>query len=464
MKKIIYILAGSTMFVSCKVGQNYDQPTVDLPAQFYAGNITTDTIANTVSKVGWQEFYKNKELVALIDLALERNTDLYLAVKNMEQTSLLFKQSKMALLPELTLNVAASHAKSSENSAIGLSGANRTNNDYTAAIGMSWELDVWGKIRRYKEAALATYLQNSEVTRAVKNRLIAEVANSYVNLLMLDEQLVIANEGIALRENTYLVTKKMFEVGNTTILAVQQAEAQWLESKELLPQLEQEIILQENILNVLLNKYPEKISRTISMKDLTFSTDFNTGVPADFLGSRPDIQIKEMGLKAANARVGAAQGEMYPALTISAQGGLNSIEASDWFATPASLFGTVAGGLIQPLFNQKKLRTNYEIAKLERDKAGIEFKNSVIVGFTEVQNALVKIEKIQHKEDVMRKRVEILNTSLANTKYMFEIDNASYLEVINAQSNALQGNLNFVELKRDYLASVIELYRALGGN
>ncbi|MDR2221757.1 MAG: efflux transporter outer membrane subunit [Flavobacteriaceae bacterium] len=464
MNKIIYIAVGSVLLTSCKVGKNYEQPTVDLPNQFYESKTGMDTVQNTLQQLSWKEFYNNDELNQLIELALERNADLEIAIKNMEQTSLLFNQSKMALLPQLTMNVTASRIESSKNSANALAGAPRINDDFNANLNMSWELDIWGKIRRYKEAALATYLQNKEVSRAVKNRLVADVANSYINLLMLDEQLRIANEGIALRENTFLLTQKMFEVGNETILAVQQAEAQWLESKELLPQLQQEIALQESILNVLLNRYPEKIVRNVHIKDVHFSTNLNNGVPAGFLSNRPDIQISEYTLKAANAKVGATQGEMYPALTISAQGGFNSIEASDWFMTPASLFGTVVGGIITPIFNQKKLRTNFEIAKLEREKAGIAFKNTVIVGFTEVHNALVKVDKLQEKEEVMDKRVQILNTSLKNTKYMFEIDKASYLEVVNAQSNALQGNLNFVELKRDYLASLIELYRALGGN
>ncbi|MDR0229149.1 MAG: efflux transporter outer membrane subunit [Flavobacteriaceae bacterium] len=464
MNKIVYILVGATLVTSCKVGKDYEKPTVDLPSQFYESKTDIDSVENAIHKLTWQEFYNNEELTQLIELALSRNADLEIAIKNMEQTSLLFNQSKMAMLPQLTMNVAASKSEYSKNSEVAISGAPRISNNYTASLDLSWELDIWGKIRRYKEAALATYLQNKEVSRAIKNRLIADVANSYINLLMLDEQLRIANEGIALRENTFLLTQKMFEVGNETILAVQQAEAQWLESKELLPQLEQEIALQESILNVLLNRYPEKVARNVHIKDIHFSKDLNNGVPADFLSNRPDIQISEYALKSANAKVGAAQGEMYPTLTISAQGGFNSLEASDWFTAPASLFGTIAGGIVTPLFNQKKLRTNFEIAKLERDKAGIAFKNTVIVGFTEVHNALVKVDKLQQKEEVMDKRVNILNTSLKNTKYMFEIDKASYLEVVNAQSNALQGNLSFVELKRDYLASLIELYRALGGN
>ncbi|APA92848.1 MULTISPECIES: efflux transporter outer membrane subunit [Myroides] len=463
MRKIVYIAIGSTLLTACKVGKNYERPTVDTPEQFYQ-ETASDTTANNLAKLSYSEFFKNTELTSLIESALERNADLQVAVKNIEQTRLLFTQSKMALLPQLTMNVAGSRTESSKNSQLAASGAGRVNDDFTASLDLSWELDIWGKLRREKEAVLATMMQTEEVKRAIQNRLVAEVATSYINLLMLDEQLEIAIEGIALRESTYLLTKKMFEVGNETIVAMQQAEAQWLESKELLPQIEQEIALQESGLNLLLNNYPQAISRSVTISDLNFSTDLNTGVPADFLSTRPDVQVAEYALKAANAKVGAAQGQMYPNLIISAQGGLNAFESSQWFKTPASLFGMFGGGLIQPIFNQKKLRTAYEIAVVEREKAGIEFKNKVIVGFTDVHNALVKIDKLSQKEEMMQKRVNILNTSLANIKFMFEMDKASYLEVINAQSLALQSSLSFAELKRDHLASLVDLYRALGGH
>ncbi|KUF38224.1 efflux transporter outer membrane subunit [Myroides marinus] len=463
MNKIVYIALGSVLFASCKVGKNYERPSVETPKQFY-NEAASDTIVNDLAQLGYVEFFKNEELTKLIDLAIERNADLQLAVKNIEQTRLLYTQSRMALLPELTMNVAANRTESSKNSYLAANDAGRINDDFNANLNLSWELDIWGKIRREKEAALATLMQTEEVKRAIENRLVAEVATSYINLLMLDEQLKIAQEGIVLRENTYSLTKKMFEVGNETIIAMQQAEAQWLESKELIPQIEQEIALQESGLNLLLNNYPQAISRSVTLSDLNFITDLNTGVPVDFLSNRPDVQVAEYALKAANAKVGAAQGQMYPSIVISAQGGFNSFEASNWFNAPASLFGMVAGGLTQPLFNQKKLKTAYEMAVVEREKAGIEFKNKVIAGFTDVHNALVKIDKISQKEEVMKKRVDILNTSLTNTKFMFEMDKASYLEVVNAQGLALQSSLNFAELKRDYLASLVDLYRALGGH
>lgn len=462
MKKYIYVLVGSTLLTACKVGENYKQTEVELPSQYSVTEV--EDKVNEMNQLSWKEFFNHEELSQLIEVALQQNTDLQLAVKNLEQMELLYKQSKLALLPELTLNAAASRMESSKNSQVGLSGAKRTNDDFNAHLGLNWELDIWGKIRRQKEASLASYLQQKEVKRAISNRIVVEVANIYINILMLDEQLDIAKQSVTLRENTYLLTKKMFEVGNETILAVQQSEAQWLEARELLPMIEQEVALQESALNVLLNDYPKVINRTAKLNDLVFKTDLSTGVPANFLSSRPDIQVAEYGVIIANAKMGVAKGEMYPSLTISAQGGLNSIEASDWMKTPASLFGTLAGNIIQPIFNQKKLRTAYEIAKVEREKAVIDFRSTVIIGFTEVYNALVKINKIQEKESLMNSRVAILNTSLDNTKFMFEMDKASYLEVINAQSLALQGNLNYIELKRDYLASLVELYRSLGGN
>lgn len=463
MKKYLYIIPVALTFTACKVGKDYERPTLDMPNQFYV-NTQVDSTANTMAELSWQQFFGQEELAHYVQLALDQNTDLQLAIKNIDQVNLLYKQSKMALLPSLTMQATGNHTEWSKNSEIAQTGVSRISKDYTARLDLSWELDVWGKIRREKEAALASYIQTQEVKRAIQNRLVAEVATAYINLLMLDEQLRIAEEGLVLREKTFALTQKMYEIGNESSIAVQQAEAQWLEAQELLPQIEQEIALQESALGVLLNHFPQKIQRTASINDLQFSTNLNTGVPAEFLSQRPDIQIAELELKKANAKVGAAQGEMYPSLTISAQGGLNAIEASQWFNTPASLFGTVIGGLVQPIFQQKKLRTAYEIAVIEREKAGISFKNAVVVGYADVHDALVKIDKMTEREKVVQQRVHLLNTSLDNIQVMFGLDKASYLEVVNAQSLALQSNLNYAELKRDYLASKIDLYRALGGH
>lgn len=463
MKRYLYIVPFALVFTACKVGKDYERPALETPSQFYAGT-GEDSLSNALAELSWQTFFNQEELAYYVQLALDQNTDLQLAIKNIDQANVLYKQSKMALLPNLALKATGSHSELSKNSEAVVGGASRTNKDYTASLDFSWELDVWGKIRREKEASLASYLQTQEVKRAIQNRLVAEVATAYVNLLMLDEQLRIAVEGVELREKTYTLTQKMYDIGNESIIAVQQAEAQWLEAQELLPQMEQEIALQESALGILLNHFPQKIKRSLTLNDLQFSTDLHRGVPATFLSQRPDIQMAELELKKANAKVGAAQGEMYPSLTISAQGGLNAMETSSWFNTPASLFGTVIGGLVQPIFQQKKLRTAYEIAVIEREKAAISFKNSVVVGYADVHDALVKIEKIGERENVVQQRVQLLNTSLDHIQVMFGLDKASYLEVVNAQALALQSNLNYAELKRDYLASKIDLYRALGGH
>lgn len=464
MNKYIYIAIGAVLVTSCKVGKDYKQPSIELPNQFYEKNSANDTIANTIAELSWKEFFQDDELTQYIEKALINNADLQLAIKNIEQANLLFKQSRLALLPNLSGQVGAARNSLSENSLGMAEGAPRNNNNFIAALDLSWEIDIWGKIRREKEVALNEYLQTTEVQKAVKNKLIADVAKAYVNLLMLDEQLQIAEKGLLLRENTYAITKKLFDVGNTSIIAVQQAEAQMLEAKELLPLIEQEIALQESAMSILLQHFPKTIERSVSINELNFTSSLNSGVPTSFLSQRPDIQIAEFEVKKMNARVGVAQSQMYPSLMISAQGGFNAIETSNWFTAPASLFGSIMGGITQPIFQSKKLRTQYEVAKIEREKAVINFKNAVLVGYTDVRDALVKLDKIKARQEQVQKRNILLNTSLDNTKQMFSLDTASYLEVINAQSLALQSNLNYAELKRDFLVAKIDLYRALGGN
>lgn len=187
------------------------------------------------------------------------------------------------------------------------------------------------------------------------------------------------------------------------------------------------------------------------------------GIPASLVSRRPDVKNAELALKASNAKVGIAKASMYPALNITASGGLNSFESSNWFNMPASLFGTVAGSLTQPLLQKRRLKSQYEIAKLEREKAVINFRKSVLVAVGEVSDALVKIEKLKEQQTVASRRVAILQKAIKNSDMLFKNGMATYLEVIVAQGNLLQSELELATLKRSQLESDIELYRALGG-
>lgn len=187
------------------------------------------------------------------------------------------------------------------------------------------------------------------------------------------------------------------------------------------------------------------------------------GFPSSLVQRRPDVHSAELALQIANARVGISKANLYPTLKITAQGGLNSFESSNWFNMPASLFGTALGGLTQPLLNNKKLRTNYKIAIIERDKAVIQFRQAVLIAVSEVADALVKLDKLQEQIDFLQQRVTILNKATFNANLLFKNGMADYLEVLTAQANVLQAELELANLKREQLSNNTELYKALGG-
>ena len=187
------------------------------------------------------------------------------------------------------------------------------------------------------------------------------------------------------------------------------------------------------------------------------------GIPSSIVSRRPDVKSAELVLKNANANVGITKADLYPALRITAQGGLNSFETSNWFNIPASLFGTVAGGLTQPLLNNKKLKTQYNIAIAEREKAVLNFRQSVLVAVSEVSDALVKVEKLQQQESFLLERVKTLQLAIKNAKMLFKNGMAEYLEVLSAQASLLQSELELANIKREQLSASTELYRALGG-
>ena len=335
--------------------------------------------------------------------------------------------------------------------------------DYSANLSLSWEADVWGKIRNQNKSALAAYLQTTEARNVIQTNIVAGVSQGYYNLLMLDDQLAIAKRNVALNDSTLRIIKLQFDAGQVTSLAVQQAQAQQMAAAELIPEFEREITVQENALQILTGELPGKIIRNVTLNDLSFNETLSSGIPSSLVSRRPDVRSRELALTIANANVGIQKSEMYPALRITAEGGVNSFKASNWFNIPASLFGIIGGGIVQPLLNHKILKTNYEVAKVEREKSVILFRQSVLVAVGEVSDALVTIEKLKVQQDIAAKRVETLQQATANSRLLFQNGMANYLEVITAQSNVLQSELELASLKRSALSAVSGLYIALGG-
>ena len=461
-KYIIAILTAAS-FAACKVGKDYRRPEVAVPAQFGRAAASDSTVANA----SWRQFFPDATLQQLISDALVNNFDLQVALKRIESASAYVKQAKAAMLPSVTANATANTTIPSKNSLNGLSLENflKTNHieDYTLGVGISWEIDIWGKIRRQKEAALATYLQSFEAAKAIQTGLVANVANSYFNLLMLDEQLRIARSNVHLSDTIVQMIRMQKTAGDVTELAVQQAVIQQQAAELLIPQLEQAAAIQENAIRILMGQMPGTVARNTTLDRFKVWDELSTGVPAAVISNRPDVKASELGLKAANANVGVAQGAMYPALSLTANGGLNAYEIGKWFSIPNSLFGTVAGNIAQPIFQQRRLKTQVEVAKVERDQAVILFRQSVTNAVREVSDALVQLDKLQEQQTIATSRLETTQKAVFNARLLFRSGLANYLEVIAAQTSSLQAELAQADIRRQRLSAMVELYRSLGG-
>jgi len=462
-KYIVFFVVAAFM-LACSAGRNYKRPELETPAG-YSGGVVSDS---SVAVQSWKTFFHDTTLQRLIDQALVRNFDLQLAIRRMEVSESYAKQSRMAWLPALNANAAASTNYPSDNSLNILSAKNFLHTDhiedYTAAVSLSWEIDIWGKIRRSKQAALADYLQSYEAQRAVRTRLVAQVADGYYSLLMLDAQLEVAQRNVLLSDSIVQMLRLQKTAGEVTELAIQQAVSQQQTAAILVPQLEQAILLQQNAIRLLTGAWPGEVSRTAKLDDvLPSDTTLTTGVPAELLHFRPDVRSREAALIAANARVGVAQASMYPSLLLTASAGLNSYQSSNWLKMPAGLFEQAAAGLTQPIFQRRALRTQLEVARNTREQRVVEFRQSVTTAVHEVTNALVKLDKLKKQQEVANARVEVSDQAVANAQLLFRSGLANYLEVITAQSRALQAELDKVAITRQQLSARVELYQSLGG-
>lgn len=455
----------TSTLISCKVSKDIETPTNAFPENFRNAAVSKDT--TSIADLEWKNFFTEKDIIKLIDSAVAKNNDLQIATKNIEIAQYRFTQSKWGNIPQVNLAVNASTSNPSDNSFTGMNLnqalGQKHIDDYSAGASLSWEADIWGKIHNQKKGAFASYLQSEEVKKALQTTIVANVSKGYYNLLMLDAQLEIAKQNLKLNDSTTKIIHLKYNSGQVSSLAIQQAQAQQLIASQLIPQLEQNIAIQENALSVLTGSFPNSKERTIRLSAIEVKNNSAIGIPSSLVSRRPDVKSAELALKIANANVGITKAELYPSLKITAQGGVNSFETSSWFTIPASLFGTVAGGLTQPLLNNKKVRTQYNIAKVEREKAVLSFRQSVLVAVSEVADALVKVEKLEQQESFLQQRVKTLQQAIKNSNLLFQNGMAEYLEVLTAQSNLLQSELELANMKREQLAANTELYRALGG-
>ena len=453
----------ASLLMSCAVGKKYTRTDLQIPENYKESvQVTGDTVV-----LPWKTFFKDPKLIGLIDKALSRNNEVNVALKNIEQLDLIYKQAKLGLMPTLDLAAGANRSWASTNTLNGSLNeqfvGTKYMDDFSAALRLSWEVDIWGKAKMQKESAAAEYFGQKENLNAIKSRIVVQVAQAYYNLISLDEQLKIAEQNIELSDNTLKMMNLQFTAGQINSLAVQQSEAQKKTAELLIPLAKQNISVQENALSILCGEYPTKIEREGNLKTMIPENKLSEGLPAQLLSRRPDLKMAEFNVISLNSKTGLAKAAMYPSISLSPQIGVNSNKFNSWFDIPGSITKAIAANLAAPIFQKKQLKTAYDTALIEQEKAAINFKQSAMTAVGEVSDAMARSKGSSERLQLLDQRTAILDKGINDALKLYKSGMATYLEVITAQNNKLQNDLEAINVTLEKLNAEVDLYRALGG-
>ncbi|MDN3705699.1 efflux transporter outer membrane subunit [Myroides ceti] len=462
--KILYrtlaiVVLGATL-QSCLATKNYERPEVINESYFRSDNLPQDSLS--MAQVSWKTIFKDPVLTNHIEKALENNIDIRVAIENITAAQSIVFQGKMGYYPTLNLGANYTHSVNSENTQIGrIIGRRQRLDQYDITANVSWELDVWGKITSQKKASVASYLQTVATHQAVKTQVISSVASAYFQLLALDEQKAIALSTIANRQQSLETNKALKDAGRITEVAVKQTEAQLFNAEALLLDIENNIKIQENVISVLLGEMPHTIERS-TLDAQYFDIDLNTGFPAQLLMNRPDVIAAENGLINAFEMTNVAKTAFYPTLRLTATGGLQSVDFAKLF-DPTSLFGNFVAGLAQPILNGRQIRTQYEVSLTTKEKAFLNYKQTILNASKEVSDALYTYETMEKKAVLKEKEALAYSTAVEYSEELLNNGMASYIEVLTAKENELNAELSVVNTQFAQWNALIQLYKALGG-
>lgn len=441
---------------SCFVAKKYEKPKVNTD-KLYRTQKITDSIS--LATVTWDKIFTDKKLQNYIKEAVQNNLDMKIAMQNIATAEANMKQAKTGYLPSLNATSTLTHQQFSKNSQFGRLFSSL--DQYELSAKLSWEADVWGKIKSTKRAALAKYLESNVAKQAIQTELVASVASVYYQLLAIDEQIKVVTLSLENRNTSVEVIQALKKSGIVNGIAVQQTEAQKYATEIVLKDLKYNVIILENSFNRLLGKNADVVDRGL-FENQKIDVSIKAGLPAFLLSKRPDVVAAELNFRNAFELTNVAKSYFYPSLTINATGGFQSLVLKDWFNTK-SLFATLIGGLTQPVFNQRQNKTRLEIAKSNQEKAYLQFEKSLLIAGNEVSNALTNYENETEKLAIRKKQVETLKNAANNSDELLQYGMVNYLEVLIAKDNALNTEINYIDNKFKQLNAVITLYKALGG-
>jgi len=446
------------------------QDTKKLPAApVYSSSPDTTNTAT----IQWRNFFTDKYLVSLIDTALKNNQDLLVTLQEIEVARNDIRVRQGQLSPTVSGRGGLGVEKVGRYTSQGAGDASteikpgqavpEVLGDYGLGVSANWEVDIWKKLRNSKKAAVTRYLATIEGKSFLVTNLIAEIANSYYELLALDNQLDIVRQTIQLQQNALEIVKVQKEASRVTELAVKKFEAEVLNSQSLEFDILQKIKEKENEINFLLGRYPQPIARNKSAFLDLIPQQVHGGLPSQLLKNRPDIKQAELELSAAQLDVKVARAEFYPSFNISASLGFNAFKPSYLLTLPESLIFSLAGDLAGPLINKNAIKAEFYKANARQVQALYNYEKTILNAYIEVSTQLSNLNNLEQSYNLKTKEVDALITSIDISNDLFKSARADYFEILMTQRDALESKLELIETKLHQFNSVTNIYRALGG-
>jgi len=458
-QQIVSGVVAAALLGGCAIGPDYKRPSVAQPPTF-RGQATAEAVS--FADAPWWEVFQDPSLKALIQEALRNNYDVNIAVARVQEARANLSIARSDLYPSLDYSGGASRSKIGP----GVSGqtggpVRNATSSYFAAMSASWEVDIWGRIRRLTEAARATLLATEEARRGVWLTLVSDLGQAYFELLELDVRLQIARNSTNAYQRTYDLFLDRFNLGVASKLETSRALGALGDAQATIPQLESDILAKENQISILLGKAPTPIPRGKPMYEQPVVPTVPTGLPSTLLERRPDLRQAEQQLVSANAQIGVAKAEFFPKVSLTALLGTASSDLST--VTGASMIWTGSGIFSGPLFNMGRTLGFYRASIAQWEQARLQYQQAVLTALREVSDALTALGKLNEAEMGQDTAVRALEEAVEHATARYRQGLANYFEVLEAQQQLYPAQNTLAQIRRDRLLSHVRLYKALGG-
>jgi len=458
MRKFITVIFIALTLAGCMVGPDYQRPSVETPASWRVAEKDAQDLANTA----WWRQLDDPVLNELIATAISENKDLLIAAARVDQFAARYGVVRADLYPQLGASAQFGQQRVTEKSGNDLpAGYNTVTGYQQAVLNASWELDIWGRIRRSSESARADLLASEEGRRGVILSLVSSVAVSYVNLRNLDKQLEISRQTAELRRNSYELFELRYGGGIINEMELAQSKSEYEQALATIPLIQKAIALQENAINVLLGRNPGPVSRGKNFDDLKLPI-IPEGLPSDLLERRPDIKQAEQNLISANAQIGVAKAAYFPAISLTGFCGFARSDFSDLFTGPANVW-MYSAPITAPIFTAGRISSQVKVTEALQQQYLYQYQQTIQIAFREVNDSLADQNLTRKQLDALNQRVSSLRTYADLARLRFDNGYSSYIEVLDAERSLFDVELSYVQTQGTLFQALINLYKAMGG-